>query len=183
MHLGLKWFRLSLSDGQTSTFTLSSAPAFVGFTAGAAVASFTISTGGSVRRRRVLQRSGQANGPVVHRVPDKLLHPLGLGRCWGAVVIADHHAPHLRSANLTGQIDAHASLFESREVAALAGDFGGDALVDFRGKVRIHQNREFRLAQHIDEAGHGEPLRIDGAPGLRAVPSMMWPLRMTRSYG
>ena len=36
--------------------------------------------------------------------------------------------------------------------AAFPRDLGGDALVDLGRQMRIHQNRELRLAQHVDEA-------------------------------
>jgi hypothetical protein len=39
---------------------------------------------------------------------------------------------------------------------AFAGNFGGDALIDFRGQARVDQNGQFRLAEHVDEAGRDD---------------------------
>jgi hypothetical protein len=36
--------------------------------------------------------------------------------------------------------------------STFAGNFGGDALVDFRRKVRIDEDGFFRLPQHVDKA-------------------------------
>ena len=96
--------------------------------------------------------------------------------------------------------------FSGAAELAFAGDLGGDALKDFRGQARIDQDRHLRLAQHVDEAGRDDhAVRIDGALARRCaqrlpmaailpsrmptspeyqgepVPSMMWPLVMTRS--
>ncbi len=97
-------------------------------------------------------------------------------------------------ASLSGAMDA-----------AFAGDLGGDALIDLRRQVRVHQDGQFRLAQHVDESGRDHhAVRIDGALRGRAfqvadggdlagangdiaayqgepVPSTMWPLRITTS--
>jgi hypothetical protein len=94
---------------------------------------------------------------------------------------------------------------ERRDGAAFAGDFGGDALIDFRRQARFDEDGEFGLAEHVDEAGRdylaggidgalagcgGEiadgsdfsvaDADVAGIPG-EPVPSMMWPLVMTRS--
>ena len=46
---------------------------------------------------------------------------------------------------------------------ALAGDFGRDALRDLAGGAVVDKDVEFRLAQHVDEAGrHHEVASIDG---------------------
>ncbi len=55
---------------------------------------------------------------------------------------------------------------EWRDRIAFAGDLGGDALKDFGGQVRVHQDRKFRLAEHIDEARRDyQPVCIDHAFG------------------
>jgi len=59
-------------------------------------------------------------------------------------------------------------LVEWRDRAAFARDLGGDALKDLRRQMRIDQNREFRLAQHIDKArSNDETLRVNHAAALR----------------
>ena len=117
------------------------------------------------------------------------------------IVIAQHHAADLSGADVAGQIDAHALLFQTGEVllkgapvgrdvilivapavelddriiqrrdgAAFARDLGRDALVNLRGQARIHQDRQFRLAQHVDEAGGDDhAVGINGARALRVA--------------
>ena len=96
-------------------------------------------------------------------------------------------------------------VIERRDGTAFARDLGRDALVDLRGQARIDQDRQFRLAQHVDEAGRDDhavasmvrvrgaslrlpmaailPSRMPMSPEYQGepVPSMMWPLVMTRS--
>jgi hypothetical protein len=154
---------------------------------------------GGVRRRCVLQRSGEAHGAIAHGVAHQRLHAIEFGGGRRAVVIAQHHTAHLRGAHVAGQVDPHALLFQAREIVvkrppvgmdgvmfvthmvglqesiglgrdgrALAGDFGGDALVDLRRQVRIHQNGELGLAKHVDEpGGHHHAARINDALGRR----------------
>jgi hypothetical protein len=45
------------------------------------------------------------------------------------------------------------AIVERGHAAPLSGEFSGDALEDLRGEMRIHQNGQLRLPQHIDEAG------------------------------
>ena len=111
------------------------------------------------------------------------------------VVVAEDHAADLRGADVAGEVDADALLFEAREVLAegapvgsdvvvlvagaiglndgivewrdgiaFAGDFGGDALEDFRGQARVDEDRQLGLAQHVDEAGSDDFAGgVDGA--------------------
>jgi hypothetical protein len=53
---------------------------------------------------------------------------------------------------------------ERRDRSPFAGNLGGDALVDLGGEVWVHENRRFRLAEHVDE-----PRRHDHAVGVDAA--------------
>ena len=111
------------------------------------------------------------------------------------VVVAEDHAADLRRANIAREIDAHALLFEAREIlaegapvgsdlvvivfaavglndrvvqrsdgTAFAGNFGRDALVDFRRQARVDEDGQFRLAEHVDESGRDDFAGgVDGA--------------------
>ncbi len=60
-------------------------------------------------------------------------------------------------------------IVDRRDGGPFAGDFGGDPLVDLRRQVRIYQDGQLGLAEHVDESrGHHHAARIDGAPGGRA---------------
>ena len=74
--------------------------------------------GRGIRRGRVLQRSGYANRAVVHRLAHQRLHAFELGGRRRAIVVADHGPPHLSGADVAGQIDPHALLFQAGEVLA-----------------------------------------------------------------
>ena len=65
---------------------------------------------------RVLERGRDSDRAFPHRLPDQLPHLIEL--CWGGllVVIAQHHAPHLGGADIAGQIDSHALLFQAGKV-------------------------------------------------------------------
>ena len=55
------------------------------------------------------------------------------------------------------------SVGHRRGRSAFAGNFGGDALIDFGRQVRVHQDRFFGLPQHVDKArSHYHPSRVDG---------------------
>ncbi|PYQ70270.1 MAG: hypothetical protein DMG04_25215, partial [Acidobacteria bacterium] len=49
-----------------------------------------------IRRGRVLQRRGNADGPLLHRLAHQSLHPIELRRARLPVVVAEHHAADLR---------------------------------------------------------------------------------------
>ncbi len=72
--------------------------------------------GCGVGRGRILQRGGDADRAILHGLAHQRLHLLELARGGRAIVIAQHHAPHLRGADVSSQIDAHALLFQAREV-------------------------------------------------------------------
>jgi hypothetical protein len=58
---------------------------------------------------------------------------------------------------------------DRRHGRPFAGDFGGDPLVDLGRQMRIHQDGQLGLAEHVDESGrHHHAARIDGALGGRA---------------
>ncbi len=103
-------------------------------------------------------------------------HPAHLG---GADVAAqiDSGAPALEAGEIAGEvapIHLHAEAGHERVEfvqgaivlgsgrPAFAGDLGGDALADFAFRGGVDQQVEFRLAQHIDEAGsHHQAGRIN----------------------
>ena len=60
------------------------------------------------------------------------------------------------------------AVIERRGRAAFAGDLGGDALKDFGRQMRVDQDRQLGLAEHVDEARRDHhAVRVDGALGLR----------------
>ena len=144
---------------------------------------------------RVFERGGDADCAIFHGLAHERLHLLELRGSGLLVVVAEHHAADLRGADIAREIDAHALLFEAREIlaegapvgsdlemlkaaaiglndrvversdgAAFAGDFGGDALINFRGQARVDEDGQFRLAEHVDETGRNDFAgRVDGA--------------------
>ncbi len=55
-------------------------------------------------------------------------------------------------------------VIERRGRQALAGDFRGDTLKNLRRQVRVDENGQLRLAQHVDETRRDHlPARIDAA--------------------
>ena len=65
---------------------------------------------------------------------------------------------------VSGAIGLNDGVVEGRDGAAFAGNFGGDALIDFRRQARIDENGEFGLAEHVDEAGSDDFAGgVDGA--------------------
>ncbi len=61
-------------------------------------------------------------------------------------------------------------VIQRRDRTAFAGDLGRDALVDLRGQARIHQDGQFRLAQHVDKAGSDDhAVDINRARALRVA--------------
>jgi hypothetical protein len=71
-----------------------------------------------VRCGRILQRGGNSNRAVAHGVADQRLHALQFGGAGVAIVVPQHHAAHLGSADITGEIDPHSLLAQAREVLA-----------------------------------------------------------------
>ena len=69
---------------------------------------------------------------------------------------------------VVGAIGLNDGIVQRGGRAAFASDFSGDALKDLRRQVRIHQDREFRLPEHVDEAG-GDDFAggVDGALARR----------------
>ncbi len=60
------------------------------------------------------------------------------------------------------------SVVQRRNRFALAGDFRGDALIDFRGQARVHEDGVLGLSEHIDETGRYDfAACIDGASTRR----------------
>ena len=115
----------------------------------------------------VFERSGNADRAIFHGFADEGLHLLELLGSGLNVIVAEDHAADLRGADIAGQVDAHALLFQTREIlaegapvrgdvvmlvavaigvndgvvergdgVAFAGNFRGDALIDFRGQAR-----------------------------------------------
>ena len=86
---------------------------------------------------RVLERSRDSDGAILHRLPDQFPHLVKLCRSGLLVVIAQHHAPDLRCANVAGQIDAHALLFQAGKVLLKAAPVGRDVIVIVAGAVGL----------------------------------------------
>ena len=67
-------------------------------------------------------------------------------------------------AVVAGAIALNDGVVERRGRAAFAGNFGGDALKDFRRQAGVDEDREFGLAKHVDEAGRDDfASGVDGA--------------------
>ena len=61
-------------------------------------------------------------------------------------------------------ISTENGLVQRSDAFPFAGDFRGDALIDFRWQPRIDKNREFGLAKHVNEAGSdNQTVSVDGA--------------------
>ena len=54
---------------------------------------------------------------------------------------------------VSGVVGLNDGVIERRDGAAFAGDFGSDALIDFRGQAGVDEDGEFGLAEHVDESG------------------------------
>ena len=78
---------------------------------------------------RVFERSGDADGAVFHGIAHERLHLLELRGSGLVVVVTEHHAADLRGADIAGEVDAHALLFEAREILAEGAPVGSDLVV------------------------------------------------------
>ena len=59
-------------------------------------------------------------------------------------------------------------VIERRGRTAFAGELGGDALKDFGRQMRVHQDGQLGLAEHVNEARRDDhAVRVNGALGLR----------------
>ena len=88
-----------------------------------------------VGRGRVLQRGGNAHGAVAHRLANEVLHLVKLGGGGLHVGIAEHHAADRCGADVGGEVNAHALLFEAGEVLAEGAPVGRDVEVVVAGAV------------------------------------------------
>src|ERR1051326_501634 len=60
------------------------------------------------------------------------------------------------------------SVIERRWGAAFAGDLSGNALKDFGRQMRVDQDRQLRLAEHVNEARSDDhAVRVNRPLGLR----------------
>ena len=82
-----------------------------------------------VRRGSIFERRGNADCSVFHGVAHQRFHLLELLRRGLYVVISEHHAADLRGADVAGQVDSHALLFQAREVLAEGSPVGSDVIV------------------------------------------------------
>ena len=82
-----------------------------------------------IRRGRIFERSGDAHRAVFHGFAHQSLHLIELLGSGLLVVVAEHHAADLRRADIAGEIDAHALLFEPREILAQGPPVGSDVVV------------------------------------------------------
>ena len=152
--------------------------------------------GARVDGGRIDEGSGHAHGPVLHSLAHQRPHLLELFRRRGDVLVAQHHAPHLRQSYVVHHVDGNAEALEDRKIlrvpppaqrvaiddgrtllgfgalgsgrAALAGKVGGDALAQLAlGARRVGDEHQAGLAHHVDEAGRNHAVaRVDGPGGL-----------------
>ncbi len=85
--------------------------------------------GPGVRRGRVFERSGDADGAVAHGLAHEFLHLLELRGSGLNVVGAENHGAHLRGADVGSDVDASMLFFKTREVLAESAPVGSDAVV------------------------------------------------------
>jgi len=88
-----------------------------------------------VRRGRVLQRGGYTNGSIAHGLANQSFHFLQLLGRGLHIGVSQHHAPHLRRPHVAGEIDAHALLFEPREILAERPPVGLDLVMRVAGAI------------------------------------------------
>ncbi len=84
---------------------------------------------------RVLQRGRNAHGAVAHRLANEVLHLRELGGGGLHVGIAEHDAAHGCGADVGGEVNAHALLFDAGEVLAEGAPVGRDVQVVVAGAV------------------------------------------------
>ena len=126
-----------------------------------------------VRRRGVLQRRGEPHRALPHGIAHQRFHAFQLRRAGRAVVIAQHHTPHLRRPYVARQVNPHSLLAQPREVVAegaprglhavmLPGDVVGfeDGVVQRRdrtslaGDLRGDSLEDLRGQMRVDQNGH-----------------------------
>ncbi len=71
-----------------------------------------------VRRGRIFERSGDANGAIKHGLANKLFHLVELRGRRLNVVITEDHAADRGGASIIGHVDADALLFQAHEILA-----------------------------------------------------------------
>ena len=96
------------------------------------------STHRSWRRARARTRAKSRRRPLhPHGLPDQFPHLVELCRCRLLVIIAKHHASDLGGADIAGQIDPHALLFEAGKILSEAAPVGRDVIVIVPGAVSL----------------------------------------------
>ena len=137
--------------------------------------------GGVEGVRHIDQPGGQAEGTLLHRLGDELLHLVHFGGCGGTVLISHDGSSHLPRADIGHDIGTDAFLSQEMEEAAqcgpgavhrrhhhhgiihrraqhwsrrqmLAQDFGGNALGDFAQAAAVEGQAELRMGMHVEEA-------------------------------
>ena len=157
-----------------------------------------------IRRGRILQ--GQSKLQQLRRAWHRAPAPssVQVARAWAAVVVAQHHAPHLRSADVARQVDSHALLFEAREIlrersasqgrscnarrtgrsASMMSSFSGASRTafagDFGGDALVNLRGQTRINQdgHLRLAQHVDKARRDHFPAASIVRLRAAPKRL-----
>ena len=119
-----------------------------------------------IGRGRIFQRSRETHGAVLHGFADKPLHLLELRGRGLLVVIPEHHAAHLRRANVIGNVDAYALSFEPREVLAEGAPVRLNMQMLITGAVCA----DHRLIQRRGGSALARNLRGDALIDLRGQP-------------
>ena len=91
--------------------------------------------GFGIGRGRVLQRGGEANRSIAHRVPDQNLHLFQLRGCGLNVRIAQHDAPDRGRADIAGEVNAHALFLNAGKILAKVLPVGRQVVVLIPGTI------------------------------------------------
>ena len=88
-----------------------------------------------IRGRGVFERGRDTHSAVAHRIADQSLHLFQLLGGGLNVRVAEHHAPHLGRAHVTGEVDSHALLFQPRKKLPKRAPIRSDLVVLISGPV------------------------------------------------
>src|SRR6266550_5279802 len=137
--------------------------------------------------RQVNQTSSEAERPVAHSRVDQHPHLPHLSVGWMTGRVAHHRFAHRARSDVGAEIDRSPAFLQEREILAerppwipwirlltqwnvwprrryFARDLAGDSLRDLGNRVWSTQNREFRVAEHVDEPRrHNLIVRVDDA--------------------
>ena len=91
-------------------------------------------------RGRIFERGGNTDRAVFHGFAHQRFHLCKLLGRRLFVVVAQHDAADLRGADIAGQVDAHALLFEAGEILAEGSPVGSDVVVLVAGAICLNDS-------------------------------------------